>query len=201
MHYTSYKGNAGTWFSPGLADSPGQSNWTALLGQANGVFNFYSTTSIASITDGTSNTLLFSETAYGKLVTAGDVAYWCFWVSGDYGDTMFTTLYPINPQRKLASDPATQGVGTDVFVASASSFHPGGVNSVFCDGSVRFIKDSINTLPFSPTTGIPLAYNQGSPVCSTNGAPTYTITPGTSNGIWQAISTRAGGEVVSSDAY
>jgi len=45
------------------------------------------------------------------------------------------------------------------------SFHPGGVNTLFADGSVRFIKDSVN------------------------------------QNAWWAIGTRAGGEVVSSDAY
>jgi prepilin-type N-terminal cleavage/methylation domain-containing protein/prepilin-type processing-associated H-X9-DG protein len=48
---------------------------------------------------------------------------------------------------------------------AARSYHPGGVNVVFCDGSVHFIKNSIN--PVS----------------------------------WYALGTRAGGEVISSDSY
>jgi prepilin-type processing-associated H-X9-DG protein len=50
-------------------------------------------------------------------------------------------------------------------VVAASSRHPGGVNTAFCDGSVKFIKSSI------------------------------------SNPTWVALGTRAGGEVVSADAY
>ena len=50
-------------------------------------------------------------------------------------------------------------------MVNASSFHPGGVNVAFLDGSVKFIKNSVN----------PSA--------------------------WWAISTKAGGEVVSADSY
>jgi prepilin-type N-terminal cleavage/methylation domain-containing protein/prepilin-type processing-associated H-X9-DG protein len=47
---------------------------------------------------------------------------------------------------------------------AARSFHPGGVDVLYCDGHVVFAKDSVNPL------------------------------------VWQAIATRAGGEVVSSDS-
>jgi prepilin-type N-terminal cleavage/methylation domain-containing protein/prepilin-type processing-associated H-X9-DG protein len=50
-------------------------------------------------------------------------------------------------------------------LVGASSYHPGGVNVAFLDGSVKFIKSTI-----APTT-------------------------------WQAIATYGGGEVVSSDSY
>ena len=55
MRYTSYKGNAGTWFAPGRYEDPLCSStpvpFASLLAQANGVFSFYTSISIASITD------------------------------------------------------------------------------------------------------------------------------------------------------
>ena len=61
-----------------------------------------------------------------------------------------------------------------------SSFHPGGVNILFGDGSVHFLK-SINS-----DAGV-------NPDGSTRYLP--------SSLVFQALGTRAGGEVVSSDSY
>ena len=57
---------------------------------------------IASITDGLSNTIAFSEHAHGLFSTTGttnqngqtitDFYCWNWWVSANYGDTVFTTL-------------------------------------------------------------------------------------------------------------
>ncbi|HEX3451018.1 MAG TPA: H-X9-DG-CTERM domain-containing protein [Isosphaeraceae bacterium] len=89
----------------------------------------------------------------------------------------------------------------DTFESAASSFHPGGVNVGFADGSVRFIKDSVSTLAFSQSTGLPNALIATPNGNCTNSAPIYSFQPGTQLGVWQALSTRAGGEVVSADSY
>jgi prepilin-type processing-associated H-X9-DG protein len=43
---------------------------------------------------------------------------------------------------------------------SASSMHPGGLNVLMGDGSVRFVKDSVQSWPFNPLTGNPAGSSQ-----------------------------------------
>ena len=59
---------------------------------------------IASITDGLSNTIAFSEHVHalpsntsGSTTSTGTTTGF----SGSYGDTLFTSFYPINPQSKV----------------------------------------------------------------------------------------------------
>jgi prepilin-type processing-associated H-X9-DG protein len=72
---------------------------------------------------------------------------------------------------------------------SSASFHPGGVNVGFGDGSVHFIKSSISSWNWQLIKRAPL-----------NGM-NCAIPPGTIQGVWQSLSTIAGGEVISSDQY
>jgi len=152
--------------------------------------------SFGSITDGLSQTAMFSEYVKGKMTTTLDGVHmtyntangvttlpqgtidpdyqlaqicqqattrawdykgeiWVFQDSGRGGG-----YYHIQPPNRKACNAA--GVDT---IVGASSYHPGGVNVLMVDGSVKFIKNSIDQRN------------------------------------WQAIGTMAGGENVPGEAY
>jgi prepilin-type processing-associated H-X9-DG protein len=155
---------------------------------------------LAEITDGTSNTAMFSETKISRLTNGGSST-----VASDLNDIVsnvydipsasFNLAAPVLPDCNVPKStrigyrgeqyyrflahlfvyshtvpPNNKGsdCGDTGFVAThnaARSYHTGGVNVGFADGSVKFIKDSIN-----PT-------------------------------VWSALGTRAGGEVISADSY
>jgi prepilin-type processing-associated H-X9-DG protein len=76
----------------------------------------------------------------------------------------------------------------------ACSFHPGGANFAFCDGSIKFIKETIASwAPYDPTTGDP--YFTYGAACSENHLGKVP------ERVYQALGTRNGGEVISSDSY
>lgn len=163
-----------------------------------GIFYFYSKTSISAITDGTSQTMLLGESFMGKL-SAGDRQEFHWWSSGNYSDSMCTTRIPINPFNKFLSANDNDGADTGIdnrFASAISSGHPGGANVAFCDGSVKFLRDSIQTMPYDPMTGLPLGISVDRDPYLGN---LYTKTA--PFGIYQALSTRSGGEVISADAY
>jgi len=167
--------------------------------------NYETPVDIAAISDGTSNTAMFSEWIRGdgnnnpatskpslglilrmtaaanafaglpnndflaskncdQAVIDGNTYTWKgdWWIAD-----LFSYSHTTTPNRKscwYADVPGRPYSGIASVVASASR-HPGGSNTGFCDGSVKFIKTSIN--PQS----------------------------------WAALGTRNGGEIVSSDAY
>jgi prepilin-type N-terminal cleavage/methylation domain-containing protein/prepilin-type processing-associated H-X9-DG protein len=73
------------------------------------------------------------------------------WVDGNTQETGFTTAWPPNKATPntnqvdidLLSKLITQG-GPTFGAITSRSYHPGGVNSLFADGGVRFIKSTIN---------------------------------------------------------
>jgi prepilin-type N-terminal cleavage/methylation domain-containing protein/prepilin-type processing-associated H-X9-DG protein len=180
--YTSYCGNQGPWSIQGRPP-PSQ----AARDQNLGVFYELSAVTFAQVTDGLSQTILLGERAHG-LIDPSVAPTWNWWSSSDY-DTMFITWYGINPHRRFSGRP----VAAFAAISSASSFHPGGANFALCDGSVRFLKDSIDTWPVNPQTG-------DTGASWDNIHQLVAFRPGTRFGVYQALSTRAGGEILSADA-
>jgi prepilin-type N-terminal cleavage/methylation domain-containing protein/prepilin-type processing-associated H-X9-DG protein len=113
------------------------------------VYNF------SSITDGLSNTLMASETVQG---TNGDLRGFTWWgeaatfeawlapnsplpdvqESTSYCAAIYPAMYQNLPPC-LAPYSTNQGT-----TYAARSRHPGGVDATFCDGSVKFVKNTIN---------------------------------------------------------
>jgi prepilin-type N-terminal cleavage/methylation domain-containing protein/prepilin-type processing-associated H-X9-DG protein len=151
---------------------------------------------LASITDGTSNTALVSEWVKGKQDADQNGPDEVFAIASysnggpqaDYSRCQASVYTPtsvwddkgevwsfqdtcrggpyyhvLTPNKNSCAT-STDWHITDSFV-TAGSYHPGGANVLFVDGSVKFVKDSVSLMT------------------------------------WLGIATRAGGEVISSDAY
>lgn len=110
-----------------------------------GTFNF------AAITDGTSNTLLAAEVIKG---VGGDLRGFTWWGPGSTFETYLAPNSPIPDvpvqaaycKYPLQNNPPCYGTQTAAqpSMFGARSRHSGGVDTLFGDGSVKFIKNSIN---------------------------------------------------------
>jgi prepilin-type N-terminal cleavage/methylation domain-containing protein len=106
--------------------------------------------SIASVTDGTSNTIMVSEDAgrpqywlNGRLIPDGSIVAGI----GESGPTIYTNEGSGWGWADYNSEFYTDGDGSRQHTNWSSNnevyaFHPGGANHVFADGSVHFIKQS-----------------------------------------------------------
>ena len=123
------------------------------------------------IQDGTSSTIAVVEYLTG---TEEDLRGW-FWTSQAGAALIFTKNTPNTSARDVLIGPAGEWcntrtnlpgdnlpcVGGGPQTAASRSRHPGGVNTLMCDGSVHFISDSINL-----TTWQDLGTMQGGEVAS-----------------------------------
>jgi prepilin-type N-terminal cleavage/methylation domain-containing protein/prepilin-type processing-associated H-X9-DG protein len=162
---------------------------------ATGLFYRNSATRLAAITDGTSNTMMFAEHAWSSLkVDPNDLGdtdqFW--WNGSGAWDTSFSALTPPNAIKRYQTEFANGAWW--IPIASASSRHPGGVNVALADGSVRFIKDTVSSWTLA-ADGFPVGAPRINPMWFTGdlGAAKPAV--------WQALSTRSSGEVLSADSY
>jgi len=161
----------------------------------NGMFGAEDVVKISGVTDGTSNTTLFGEMSRFKNEGSTNFNMWYFTVV--FGAKSHGSVWPgdLRPQTgaftypRINSPPDTTGNQISTVFSCGSgagiptdwlmncplaltlgqwafrSNHPGGVNFAFADGSVKFVKQTVNDQAY------------------------------------QALGTRAGGEVVSADQY
>jgi len=129
---------------------------------------------LASVTDGTSNTMSFTES---------------------WTPESAEQIQPWNTGTPTAFTNAPPNSG----ITEVCSYHPGGVNAGFVDGSVHFIKNTINSWPINQTGEIDPSWF--TVTFNSDGTITQQFTAKARLGAWQAISTRALGEIISSDSY
>jgi prepilin-type N-terminal cleavage/methylation domain-containing protein/prepilin-type processing-associated H-X9-DG protein len=182
---TSYSAVTGPWewdgfnLVAGTFDqlAPGEAQRIAQLG----LIYPLSSILVAQVTDGLSNTLLFTETDFTSWNTQ--------WNTGNGYSTLVGATAPPNAKMYTGGGPLFN------LGLSAYSLHPGGVNCAFGDGSVKFIKNSINSWPFDSRT-------ESSPSLAIDPSTEVPcIRPGATVGVWQQLSTRSSGEIVGADQY
>jgi prepilin-type N-terminal cleavage/methylation domain-containing protein/prepilin-type processing-associated H-X9-DG protein len=106
---------------------------------------------IADIIDGTSNTLMFGE--YATKTQPGRRTFWAYSYTS-YNESLVTFNAPWTLQADFqacaATPPAINPSGSNQCKRAWGSFHTGGLNFAFCDGSVHTISRTVDMLYVLP---------------------------------------------------
>jgi len=98
--------------------------------------------------------------------------------------SVYSQWHPVLPPNR----PSCGNRAENYALITASSFHPGGVNVAFCDGTVHFITDSIDA-------GDPNAAERNSPLLANPSRPQDYAGPSL-RGVWGSLGSSFGGEAV-----
>ena len=142
-----WNGYWGTAFGP-------PDGFTIGAGAMRGYFDYRNTQkppNVASVTDGTSNTIMAGEVLPSA---AADSNFWFF--NGAYAGTTVplgwnANTYPAaatNCLNQWQNQTAPNGCRYSAAAKGFVSFHPGGSNFLFGDGSVKFLKNSISLITY-----------------------------------------------------
>ena len=175
---TSYAGCQGSFTFVGGPDPDLNCRFDAKMAPIfDGAITEVGPVTFAAVTDGLSQTLLVAEKAAQPLrsfdSSLPDQALFeqaGTWFVEFLGNTTMTTFWP--PNTTLKRSPAANE--SFFWMFAASSLHPGGLNTLMGDGSVRFVKDTIRATP-----------------ADSAGTGPAGVVPGD---VWRAMATRSGGE-------
>ena len=181
--------NPGSFSGANIVDTLARANYVGMFGVGEvcaasgpgfgsagspaGIFYRNSRTTIASITDGTSQTIAVGERSHNLSYvtwTARSIGGWLGKTAGVEGGTDRFNASPeecwVQVLGPAGLDDGNRTINQpNAHVEDYWSRHPGGANMLFADGSVHFLKDSINPLT------------------------------------WRALATRGFNEVISSDSF
>lgn len=118
-------------------------DWMNADFRGNGLFGRNTAVSISQITDGTSSTLAVGERSlknYAAVWAGGNSWQGCGFADNQM--VLGTAFYPINDA------PVSRNIDCDATgSANFSSYHTGGANFLFADGSVHFLSEQIDFRP------------------------------------------------------